>query len=137
MTEALITVKGFQSINGQEDVIELKTIGRYEIKNDKIYIKYRETDEKGITTSTLIKVLENQVILTRSGGTDSRMIIEKGKQNSCFYSSFGAGLILDIYGRLIENKLSEDGGRLNLEYTLSMNSSPISENRIEITVKEV
>ncbi len=137
MKDALITVKGFQYANGEQDTIELKTLGKFGIKNDKFYIKYTETAENGENCETLIKVDEWQTVLKRSGSTDSRMVIEVGKRNSCAYSSAGCAIILDIYGNQIDNQLNEHGGALNLEYDLNMNYAPISHNRIEITVKEV
>lgn len=137
MKDALITVTGFQFVNGQQDTIELKTLGKFYSKNDKYYIKYTETDKDYKSSSTLIKVGENEIVLKRSGSTESRMVIEVGKRNSCYYSSEGCALILDIYGKHIDNRLSLEGGTLSLEYDLNMNHAPISQNRIEITVKEV
>ena len=137
MKNALITVKGIQYINDEEDAIELKTLGKFGIKNGKYYIKYTETIESGETCDTLIKAEENKATLIKSGSTDCKMEIDVGKRNSCCYSSLGCALILDIYGLNIENKLTEFGGTLSLYYEISMNFAPISQNRIEITVKEV
>lgn len=137
MNNFLITVKGVQYINDDEDIIELKTLGKFKFNNNKFYIKYSQTDDDGSVTNTLIKVGDNEVLLQRSGATESRMQIEVGKRNSCYYRSQGAGMILEVYGISIENALTLNGGSLSLEYSLSINSAPISQNKIEITVKEV
>lgn len=137
MTNALITVKGYQYINGEEDVIELTAQGKFTINNGKYYIRYSESDESGTQTDTLIKADGNQVLLQKSGGTDSRMIIEEGKQFTCVYKSSGAGLILDIQGKKIDNRLSLFGGTLTLEYSIFSSNTLLSQNKTEITVKEV
>ncbi|MBE6729957.1 MAG: DUF1934 domain-containing protein [Ruminococcaceae bacterium] len=137
MNEALITVTGYQYVNGEEDCIELKTLGKFGVKNDKYYIQYTESTENDETCDTLIKVSKNETIITKKGATDNRMVIEKGKRNTCFYSSCGAVLMLDIYGMNTINNLNSSGGSLCLEYEISINSVPVSQNKIEITVKEV
>ncbi len=137
MKNALITINGFQYTDGEKDSIELKTLGKFGIKNDKFYIKYTETNEGGESCENLIKVGKNETVLTKSGFTECRMVVEVGKRNSCVYSSASCALILDIYGCQIDNRLNEHGGALNLEYDINMNYAPISRNRIEITVKEV
>ena len=35
MKNVTVSVKGFQSIDNDEDVVELKTVGTYTFKNDK------------------------------------------------------------------------------------------------------
>ena len=137
MTNAIITVRGYQYINGEEDVIELKTQGKFGLKDGKFYIKYSEQDEFGVETQTLIKVSDSQTLLQRSGGTESRMVVEVGKRNCCLYSAQGAGLMLEIYGEHIENGLTCFGGNLTLEYSILTNSTLLSQNKTEITVKEV
>ncbi len=137
MTNALITVKGYQYINGQEDVIELTAKGMFALKDGKYYIRYNESDESGGQTDTLIKVDNSQVLLQKSGVTESRMVIEEGKQFTCLYKTSGTGLMLDIKGEKINNKLSCFGGTLTLEYSISNSNILLSQNKTEITVKEV
>lgn len=137
MKDVLVSVKGFQYIDDDQSVIELKTVGRYGIKNDKYYILYEETDETGAKTDTMIKFGENMAVMQKSGATESRMVIEAGKRHSSLYSTPVGSLVLDIYGESVKSSLNDNGGTLELIYTLNMNSSPIGKNRIEITVKEV
>ena len=137
MNNALITVTGYQCSNGEQDCIELKTLGKFGIKDGKYYVKYTEETETKATCDTLIKIDGDEAVISKSGDTDCRMIIKVGKRNTCCYTSSGNALILDIYGLLVESNLNNSGGSLSLEYELNMNFTPISKNRIEITVKEV
>ena len=137
MKKALISVKGFQYIDDDENVIEFKTVGKYGVKNDKIYIIYDETDETGKKTDTMIKFSSTQVVMHRSGAVNNRMVVEVGKRHSSLYSTPLGSFVLDIYGESVKSTLNESGGTLSLIYTLNMNTSPVGKNRIEITVKEV
>ncbi len=137
MKKVVISVKGFQYIDGDEGVIELKTTGKYGVKNNKQYIIYEEIEETGAKTETMIKVSPTETVMQRSGAVDSRMVVEVGKRHSSLYSTPAGSLVLDIYGESIKSTLTENGGTLSLIYSLNMNASPVGKNRIEITVKEV
>ena len=137
MKNVTVSVKGYQSIDNDEDVVELKTVGTYNFKNDKYYIFYDEINEDGAKTQTMLKVDENVAVLKRTGATDSRMVIEVGKRNSSVYQTPMGEFFMDIYGEQVKSTLNENGGTVSLIYSLNMNATPVGRNRIEITVKEV
>lgn len=137
MKNVTVSVKGFQSIDNDEDIVELKTIGTYAFKNDKYYIFYDEMNEDGAKTETMLKVGENIAVLKRTGATENKMVIEVGKRNSSVYSTPMGEFIMDIYGEEVKSTLNDNGGIVSLIYSLNMNSTPVGRNRIEITVKEV
>ena len=137
MKNVTVSVKGFQSIDNDENVVELKTVGTYNFKNDKYYIFYDEINEDGAKTQTMLKVGENVAVLKRTGATDSRMVIEVGRRNSSIYSTPMGEFFMDIYGEQVKSTLNENGGTVSLIYSLNMNATPVGRNRIEITVKEV
>ena len=137
MKNVTISIKGFQSIDNDEEVVELKTLGTYVFKNDKYYIFYDEISEDGGKTETMLKVGENIAVLKKSGTTDSRMVIEVGRRNSSVYATPMGEFFMDIYGEQVKSTLTENGGTISLIYSLNMNTTPIGRNRIEITVKEV
>lgn len=137
MKNAIISVKSFQYIDDDEGVVELKTTGKYGIKNDKHYILYEEIDESGGKTDTMIKLSSTEAVLQRSGALENRMVVEVGKRHSSLYSTPMGSFFIDVYGESIKSTLSESGGTLSLIYSLNMNTSPVGKNRIEITVKEV
>lgn len=137
MKNVVISVKGFQCINNDEDVVELKTTGKYGVKNNKQYIIYDEIEELGAKTETMIKVSPTETVMQRSGAVENRMVVEVGKRHSSIYSTPAGSFVLDVYGESIKSTLGDSGGTLSLIYSLNMNASPVGKNRIEITVKEV
>ncbi len=138
MKQVIIDIKGTQGIDGDSDVIELSTLGTLSEKDGKFLITYEENKTiKDQTVKTLVKTEDGKVTMIRTGGIDSRLIIEKGRRNTCFYSVPQGELVLGVFGEEIENNLSENGGRLSMSYTIDIENSLLSKNTVEISVRKV
>lgn len=138
MNDFIIEIKGTQGIDEQSDVIELSTVGTLSEKDGKFLITYEENktlEEKNVKTKVLTE--NNKVIMLRSGGIDSRMVIEKGKRNTCFYAIPQGELVLGIFGEEIENNLNKNGGKLSMSYTIDIENSLVSQNKVEISIRKV
>ena len=136
--DAVITIKGIQNVDGDEDVIELMTTGKYILKNKKFYISYSESETTGFKDSdTLLKIDgDKSVTLIRTGKTSSHLVIEKGKRHQCQYDTGYGMFMVGISGDKIITELNEEGGRLEFSYSMDINSALTSENRVIITIKE-
>lgn len=139
LQEKMIEVKS-KTVNnfGEEDVMEIKTVGKYGIKNGKAYLSYDEGGALGVEgVMTILKAQDDLVVLTRTGSLESRLEIEKGERHQCHYTTVYGDLFLGIFGETLENNLNENGGKLFMSYTLDVNCEFMSRNDVEITVKEV
>ena len=139
LQEKIIEIKS-KTVNnfGEEDVIEIKTVGKYGIKNGKVYVSYDEGGALGVDgVTTILKAQDGRVVLSRTGSLESRLEIEKGERHQCHYSTIYGDLFLGVFGEVLDNKLSENGGKLFMSYTLDVNCEFMSRNDVEITVKEV
>ena len=139
LQEKIIEIKS-KTVNnlGEEDVMEVKTVGKYGIKNGKAYVSYDEGSALGIEgVTTILKAEEDLVILRRTGSLESRLEIEKGERHQCHYSTVYGDLFVGIFGETIENNLNNNGGKLSMSYTIDINCEFMSRNNVEITVKEV
>ena len=135
--DALIEIKGKYSSDNGVDSIELTTLGSFTNLNGKYYITYREQNDQSDATVTTVTVDgDNRVTLSRRGEITSRMLLEKGKRHLFHYKTSFAEFMLGIFANKISNSLNDDGGKLNFSYTLDINSGLISENEIEINIKE-
>ncbi|MBR7132687.1 MAG: DUF1934 domain-containing protein [Clostridia bacterium] len=138
--DVLIEIKGTQGIDGDFDTIEFVTDGRFGIKNGRYYITYDEgamfdTGDK-VKTAIYIKS-EDSVVLQRTGTVTSRMLVEKGKRNSCFYNTPVGEMVIGIFGESIENNLNDFGGEIKLKYTIDSDLRLISRNEVNINIREV
>lgn len=138
--DVLINIVGFQGIDGEGDTIEFTSEGRFGFKDGEYFISYDEgqmfEDKIDVKTKIFIKK-DNSVTLERKGSINSKMFIEEGKRNSCFYNTPFGDLLISVFGEKIENNLNENGGRINLKYTIDSDMKMISRNQVDILVKEV
>jgi uncharacterized beta-barrel protein YwiB (DUF1934 family) len=117
----------------------MTSVGKLSYDENGYSIVYDESDAIGAGgVKTSLQVLNDcLVILNRSGAVDGRLVVENHKRNSCVYSVPEGTLSIGIYGKKVESNMTEKGGRLFLSYTIDAQSNLISENTVEITVKEV
>ena len=134
--DVIISVKGVQGIDDQSDTVELTTEGRFGIKDDKYFLFYEEGRliENGLCKTRIHINSPDSVVLQRKGAIESRMEIEKGKRNSCFYVTPVGELCIGIYGERVEVDLNESGGTIKLVYNIDSDLRLISRNTVEITV---
>ncbi|MBQ8303865.1 MAG: DUF1934 domain-containing protein [Clostridia bacterium] len=141
MKDFLINIKSTQYFpaNDNRDSIEMTSVGKLNYDENGYSIVYDESDAIGAGgVKTSLQVLNDSlVILNRSGSVDGRLVVENHKRNSCIYSVPEGTLSIGIYGKSVESDMTENGGRLFLSYTIDAQSNLISENTVEITVKEV
>ena len=139
MKDVLIDIKGTQGIGDDVDTIELTTVGQLAEKNGKQYLFYTENDAigKANVKTTLKAEGESKITLSRSGGLESKLVIEKGRRSKCFYSTVQGELVLGIFGEEITNTLNDNGGFLSMTYTIDVENSLLSKNKVEIQVREV
>lgn len=134
----LISILVEQLLDGESDKIEVLTEGNFFKKRDHFYIGYKEYDDDnpGICFDNLIKVDGDTVTITRKGPLHSQLILEKGKRHQCLYQTVAGDLMIGVFTRIMNNCLTENGGTLEVSYTLDFNTDLVSENRFFISIEE-
>jgi len=134
----LITIDGKHTAGKDVETVSLSTLGTFDARDGKFFITYEETEATGfagdVTTFTVES--ENRATLERSGKTSSTLYMEKGQKHMCHYRTGAGNLVIGILADTIENQLTPKGGQVKLRYTLDLNSSVLSTNELNITVKE-
>ena len=94
----LIKVRGEQYFDDIDpDATELTTDGTMVLTEDGMILSYEETELTGMAgTTTTFEVQGKKVILTRSGGVNSQMIFEEGRQHPSLYETPFGELPVDI-----------------------------------------
>lgn len=135
----LISIIGKQTVDGETGEITLTTLGSYQIHGPDRLISYTEyaDDAPHTKTTSTLKIEGNQkVTLTRGGGQNSEMVLEKGQRHYCHYDTGFGSMMVGIFANSIESRLGKDGGTLDIRYSLDINSGLTSINEIHIDVKE-
>ncbi len=115
----IIEVKNTQTIDGGSDVIEETARGGYYERDGKKYIVYDTPCEGGVVTTNVI-VKNGCVTIRRSGGAQSRMMLDvRRKTRSPYFTPYGVWTIEAETERIIST-LGAWGGELKLKYTLTI-----------------
>ena len=133
----LISICGEQYVDGQHDRIEMTTVGSFTKKQNSYYICYRENEEFGMrNVTTVLKVEDDQITLLRSGERRSRMVLQKGKRHLCHYHTDVGEMMVGVAAKRIHTALNDQGGQLDFQYDLDINTTFSSSNEVHITVKK-
>lgn len=134
--DVMITIKGTQTVSGESDQMELTTVGEMYDKNGSIYLKYKESQSTGYEGCTTVVKVDgsNKVSMTRFGGTRSVLTMEKGVRHLCHYGTEHGDFMIGVFTQSVENNLTDNGGDITFEYSLDINTSLASENKVEINV---
>lgn len=141
MDRILLKITGSQHVDGQQDQIELTTVGTMRDDGSAYIIRYTEEQEPPmapVKVAVRIQKDESAVQVTRSGGFESCLIIEKAKRNQCNYDTGCGNLLMGIYGRIIETKIEAESGSFTFGYDIDINGAVTSKNTVNMiyTIKE-
>ena len=135
----LITIEGTVAYGEDEDTVSLTTVGSYHKKGDKYYITYKETGATGFEGgTTTLKAWDHTLLMMRfKDGLTSNMTIEKGAVNICNYPTPAGWITMELHGVDMVNNLTNEGGQLSVSYSLNSSGMLISDNTVNVTVKEI
>ncbi|MEG0540707.1 MAG: DUF1934 domain-containing protein [Angelakisella sp.] len=137
--DVLIKIKGTQVADGDKDVVELLTTGSFCRRNKSYYIIYDESEATGFQGAKTIlryEPAECRVTMSRTGSTNSRLVIEQGRRHQCSYDTGYGSLMVGVLGSSLKSDLSDEGGSISFKYSLDINTALTSENTVDILVAE-
>ena len=135
--DVIISIRGLQEQDGESgDPITLVTPGRYYRKNDSYYISYEESELTGLAgTRTTLRVKPDFVKLVRTGLYPSELQFELGKRHMSLYHTDYGDLSIVVSTNHIRNTLTDDGGDLDVQYTVEVANTPVGINHLSLTIK--
>ncbi len=138
MNDYLINIDGYQRNGDDKETLSLFTLGTFKKKDDRFLISYNDSEATGFAgdVTTLEVFGDRLVTITRRGNTFSELIIESGRRHTCHYDTGFGTMTLGVRADRIKNRLGERGGSLAFRYHLDVNSNEVSENMLNITVRE-
>ena len=135
--DVIISIRGLQEQDGEAgDPITLVTPGRYYRKHDSYYISYEESELTGLAgTRTTLRVKPDFVKLVRTGLYPSELQFELGKRHMSLYHTEYGDLSIVVSTNHIRNTLTDDGGDLDVQYTVEVANTPVGVNHLSLTIK--
>lgn len=123
--EVLLTIRGQQTYSEQEpEVVELVTEGILESLETGWTLTYEEselTGLKGVTTSFLVE--PGKITLSRKGPLSSQMVFQEGVYHESLYQMEFGALMITVCASKVRYDLSENGGTIDLTYTIEIEQS--------------
>jgi len=132
----VISIKAHQLFQEQEpDFIELVSAGTLEQTENGFTISYQESELTGLEgTTTVLQVTEGQVTLLRQGEVNSVMVFEEGRQHVSVYDTPAGSLAVSVNTRRLRTELSNQGGDIEVQYTIDIDSAMSGLNLFHIHV---
>ena len=134
----ILSIKGLQSYDNEDDNtdIRLTTEADFEQQDGVFFIDYEESEITGLDgTKTSIEVGKNYVSLQRNGAVNTQMLFMENRKTSTYYSTPYGNLTIGIFTDKLDIDINKDGGKINVDYYLDINSSQSSKNNFEIEIR--
>lgn len=133
---ATITFLSEQQYETESDSARLQAKGTLEKSGDVFILEYTEPDEEMGNSKSTIKVLSPTLVnLKRTGLYTADFTIEEKKTHSSLYKTPFGEMSMDITAKKVDAQLTENGGRIYLEYKIESNSQLIGENTLNMEIK--
>jgi uncharacterized beta-barrel protein YwiB (DUF1934 family) len=127
-------MKGGQAIEPEKSYVNLT--GFMKKTKEGLQVEYTELEENGMghTVTTINTLGESVVSVNRVGTLSSHMVFEKGKCHTCIYDTGVFPMQLRICTKELENNLTLEGGKLNIDYSIEIVGNLAEQNKLSVSV---
>ena len=136
--EVVISIKGMQQYEGAlPDAVELVTAGRLARDGTGYTLSYQESELTGLDgTLTTIQVDGEQVTLMRVGEFNSQLVFQEGRRHLSMYNTPYGAMSIGVNTRHLLAELTDQGGDIEVDYTIEVDHAMAGRNVFRINVKE-
>lgn len=135
----ILSICGRQNYIDQEpEVVEFVTEGTLENTEDGWEICYEESELTGLEgAATSFLVEQEKITLTRTGSLTSQMVFKMGVPHESLYNMGFGVLMITVNATKIQCAVSEEGGWVDLSYSIAIEQSAAGniDYRLEIKRK--
>lgn len=135
----ILSICGRQNYIDQEpEIVEFVTEGTLENTEDGWEICYEESELTGLEgAATSFLVEQEKITLTRTGSLTSQMVFKMGVPHESLYNMGFGVLMITVNATKIQCAVSEEGGWVDLSYSIAIEQSAAGniDYRLEIKRK--
>lgn len=101
-------------------------------------ITYPEAEASGMGNSMtkLCVAPDDMVTVFRTGEFSTNLVILPGKKHFCSYTTPYGNVSFIIHGKYVRNHLTDEGGTLDLCYTVNADAGLLTENVISLQIEK-
>ncbi len=132
-----ISIRGLQSYAGDAEDSDIELVSECDFyKEDGVYFcDYEESEITGLGgTKTSIEIGRDYVSLTRRGTVNSQMLFMEGKKTTSLYTMPFGELTIDIHTKSLCADVTENGGKLKVDYIIDINNQSGGHNTFDINI---
>ena len=135
----VISVRGIQKYEGAPpDVVELVTEGILARYGKSYTLSYQESELTGLEgTLTTIHIDGDEVSLMRVGEFNSQMVFQEGRRHLSLYNTPYGAMTIGVHTRHLLAEISDQGGDLEVDYSVEVDHTVAGRNVFHISVKEL
>ena len=135
----MISMRGEQYYEGVDpNKTELLTEGELEQVADGWHLSYEESELTGMEgTTTIFEIGEEEVVLRRIGTVQSEMHFQTGEISTSAYETPYGTLTVEVGTSFLRSNIDENGGELEIRYTIAVEHQVTGENKFLIQVKQL
>ena len=136
MNKVVVKVLGNQKdIYGEENKIEVVSVGKHDCKNDVHYVLYNDSESLGVDhTSTLLKIDKDNVTLIRKGKVEQTQFFKKLETSSSNYKTPFGNMRLTVLTKELDIAFGTVTGDIVIDYELAIDGQWQSENELRINI---
>ncbi len=137
--DVIISILGTQNFAQQDpdDTVELITQGKYSFEDGCGELSYLESELTGMEgTKTSFIFTPEEVVLSREGTLNSRMIFRQGVKNTFLYDTPYGSATMGLDTHKIHSTLGPSGGEMEIDYIVDFDHMMVGRNKFRINVRE-
>jgi len=133
--QVIITIKSKQTVDNEDQVVELVTPGKFYKKGNTYYALYDETEISGMEgTTTTLKIEGDEVHLIRFGTMSTNMRFKMGVTDVSLYKSPYGIIELTVKPLSVAVDVGDSGGEVKMRYELIAGGEQKSTNELLIKI---
>lgn len=122
--------------DNEDGNIEVVTPGDFYKKDDCYYAVYNETQITGMQdTTTTLKINKDKFCLIRMGSTNTNMNFTTNGKDIALYDTPYGTMELKIFTKNIDINVNDEGGKVMIDYTMSIEGYKPQNTVLEINIK--
>lgn len=110
-------------------------LGRFFNKNGKIYVKYQEQNTEECTLTTILKLDDQEMYVTRDGCNKNQMHFVANASTATKYTTPYGDYIMELDTKRYTPVLSSDSLEIVLEYQVLLNGADAGLRKLHFTIK--
>ncbi len=132
----IVKLTGFHETSGDEEICT-SSEGKMVFREPYYYVSYKEKldEESEELTDTLLKIKEDEVIVTRKGNAKSTLTFKKGSTHKSDYVTEMGVFEIEIITDDLYCEISEKMIKTEVSYRIGLNGTRPTESRMNMEIK--